>query len=63
MVKEETLILDLARGIDKCGGREKKGLPPRGNRAFEGKEGGPNELGVLGKWATFPPGDAVGCMR
>ena len=48
MVKEETLILYLARGIDKCGGREKKGLPPRGNRAFEGKEGALMSLVCLG---------------
>lgn len=30
-VKEETLSLDLEKGIGKCGGREKKGLPRRGN--------------------------------
>lgn len=62
MVKEETLSLDLEKGIGKCGGREKKGIPRRGNRAFEGKAG-PNGLGALGKWATFLPGEGVGCMR
>lgn len=42
-------------------GEKRKGFRAE-ETAFEG-EGGPNRLGALGKWATFPPGEGVGCMR